>query len=164
MSNRHAGGSSLSERMQILVADAGKAHLFRRAMRRGALEETATYVNPEARQLSHELAEGRPGRTYESHGSARHAMEPRSDPHIRAEEAFAKLLVDEVSRHMAADRACGLVLIAAPRFLGSLRAALPAPLARRVALEVDKDLLRLPEQELRQRVGELVDGAFRSPT
>jgi protein required for attachment to host cells len=140
----------------LLAADASRAHLFRRPERLVGLDEVAAWVNPDARHLTSELVEGRPGRTFDSHGAGRHAIEPKSDAHERSERDFAKLLAGELARHAQADADAALVLVAPPRFLGALRAALDVPLSRRVVVEAGKDLMRLPAAELRHRLAELV--------
>lgn len=87
------------------------------------------------------------GRATAAPGMARHAMEPRSSPERQAREAFAAHVVAALRQVWQAGGHDRIVLAAAPRMLGALRAEL-GDLAAHVAASLDKDLVRVPLSDL----------------
>jgi protein required for attachment to host cells len=61
---------------------------------------------------------------------------------------FAKELVDELARHQAQHSFDHLVVVAAPRFLGELRAQLPTRVARTVLRTVSRDFSTTLDRDL----------------
>jgi protein required for attachment to host cells len=132
----------------ILVADGARARVFA-ANRPGkglreALPMAFVGVNLPARARAHD----RPGRAFDRFGPGRHDLRGNANPHGRAKTALAR----DVARHLedAARRARfdRLVVVAPPRALGEVRAALGPEAARRVVAEVGKDLSRLPKARI----------------
>jgi protein required for attachment to host cells len=130
----------------ILVADGRKALLLRNA---GAALSPALVVehameapeNPPDRDQGADA----PGRIAKGEGRrAAVEVEPRRD---RAEAAFAAAAAAALTSLAAASPPCDLILVAPPRTLNALRAAMPKRLRARVAGEVAKDLVKhsLPE-------------------
>jgi protein required for attachment to host cells len=135
-----------------LVADAQHARILEREAPAGAwrerLEDRIEITDPR----SHEQGSDRPGRSHESASSARHAIEPRTDPHREAKRAFAIRL----ARHLEASEAsyARLLLVAPPAFLGDLREALGDAARRKLQGTLDKDLTALKLAELGPRLDE----------
>jgi protein required for attachment to host cells len=101
----------------------------------------------EAREEPSPPSRDRPGRVYQSHGSARSAVEG-ADLHEEREEIF---LVGAVERLAAAVRAEGvrsLVVVAPPRAIGVLRRIWPPEVKAVLAGEIVKDLARLSTDEI----------------
>jgi protein required for attachment to host cells len=88
----------------------------------------------------------------ESVGGARHAIEPRQDPHEAAERAFARGLADRLEAAAAAGRFERLILVAPPKFLGHLRAALGGAAGPRLRGSLDLDLTHAPLAEIVARL------------
>ncbi|WHZ18100.1 MAG: hypothetical protein OJF55_000249 [Rhodanobacteraceae bacterium] len=124
----------------ILVADSARARLF--ALGAAQLEELGDYVNAAARTPGHELEHAQPARVHDRFGSSRHAVDSPTPPHQKAAAKFAGELAAELERSHAGQRFHDLVLIAPPRFLGLLNAALGKQLKESVVLEVPKNLTR----------------------
>jgi protein required for attachment to host cells len=103
-----------------------------------------------------EIASDRPGRAFDSAGQGRHAMESEEDPQRHESVEFvrevAKLLEDRAKAH-AYDR---LVLVAAPRTLGDLRAALDKNAKALVAAEIDKDLVAFQADDIAKRISDAI--------
>lgn len=97
---------------------------------------------------SGDLKTDRPGRTFDSAGAHRHAMEPHSDPQREAKRSFATELAAGLQDQLRAKAFDRLVLVAAPATLGDLRKALPKPLLAAVYAEIPKNLVHVPNQEL----------------
>jgi protein required for attachment to host cells len=145
------GGTDLA-----LVADAGRARVLMRRAPAGAWRELADQALENPTPPSRDLGSERPGRVHESASPTRHAIEPRSDPHRAARQAFARLLADRLDAQ--SDRFGRLLLVAPPAFLGELRAALGDAARARLAGSLDRDLTRLPEAELARQLDEVETG------
>lgn len=144
------------DRTWILIADGARARVlsFTGAPR---IVRPVAELDVRASHLpSHLLGDDRPGRVYESHGAARHAFDPRTDPHREAEARFARQLADMLEDCRAKAMFDRLAIIAPPIMLGDLRKALGAKTRRAVVAEIHKDLTKLPDKEiLRHLEGEL---------
>jgi protein required for attachment to host cells len=136
----------------VLVADGARARVFA-ANRPGkglrdALPMAFVGVNLPARARAHD----RPGRAFDRFGPGRHDLRGKADPHARAKTALARDVarhLEEAARTAKFDR---LVVVAPPRALGEVRAALGPEAGRRVIAEVKKDLTRLPKWQIVPRL------------
>ena len=145
-----------NKRTMIVVADAGRAHVFVNDSKEGTIEPVQAFENAAVHLRSREIGSDRPGRSVESVGSAHHAEEPRSDPHRLVKAAFAKQMADYVERGAVEKQYDHLVLVAPPQMLGDLREVLGENAAAKVTREVAKDLTKIPAAELAARLRELV--------
>jgi protein required for attachment to host cells len=136
-----------------LVADAQRARFLQRVAPAGAWLELVGDAVEIENPRTHERGTDRPGRSFESAGAARQAVEPRSDAHRAAKAAFAQRLAERLEAQ-AKDYA-GLILVAPPGFLGDLRAALGEAARSRLIGTLDKDLTRLPTGEIVPHLTEL---------
>jgi protein required for attachment to host cells len=113
-----------------------------------------------SRALSHEVGEDRPGRNRGSAGAtARHALDPRTNPHDKAEHEFCAEMAKFVDRGVQAGRVERLILVAPPHALGDLRQTLSPQAIERVQTEVARDWLDLADTDIEARLGD----ALRSP-
>lgn len=138
----------------ILAANSGNATLFSADSPTAPLIELAIFDNPDARAKQMDLASDRPGRSFDSHGEGRHAMEVEVDPKKQEQIRFAKLIADRLEQGRVENAFGRLVLVVAPMFLGLLRANFGAPLSALISLEMDKDYTALRPEELRARLPE----------
>lgn len=93
---------------------------------------------------SKDINSDRPGRGFSSAGSARSAMEPKTDPAQHREAEFVRSVaaaLDRKAQDGAFDR---LVIAAAPLALGNLRKVLSDHVKKTIVAELDKDLTNLP--------------------
>jgi len=131
----------------VLVGDGRKALFLRNrgtpANPELVVENEIEQVNPPTR----ELGSDRPGRKHGSDGVSRSAIE-ETDQHERAEQQFAVRLADKLYEMEHAQHFKALVMVAPPRMLGDLRAALHPEVAQCLVGEVAKDLLSHPLPEL----------------
>jgi protein required for attachment to host cells len=135
---------------RVLVADKVKAQVYALPSRRGSLNALQSFVNPAGMKPERDLGSGRPGRVTSGTGGGRHAYEAKHTIKEHAEEVFVR----DVAAALTADGADPIVLVAAPRLLGSYRRYLPASARHRVVLEIRLDLTKLPALELGKRVRE----------
>jgi len=136
----------------VVVADAGRAAVYETNTRNLAGEWTQRHSLSARLPASRDIDSDKPGRSFDSGGQGRHAIEPPTDPHRHAKHNFAHDVVgvlDDARRRGELD---DLVVVAEPRFLGDLRSLMPDQLRSRVRHEVGKDYSKLSEAELRDRV------------
>ncbi|SES75706.1 Protein required for attachment to host cells [Nitrosomonas marina] len=138
----------------ILSANSGNAKLFSADSPIGPLTEIETFDNPAARTKQSDLTTDRPGRSFDSHGEGRHAMEVDVSPHEQEQIRFAKFLADRLEQGRLTKKFDRFVIVAAPAFLGLLRANLSAALTTLMSLEIDKDYTAMKIDELRTRLPE----------
>ena len=138
----------------ILSADGSRANLFATDSPSAPFIELVTFDNPDAREKFRGRDSDRPGRCFDSHGEGRHAMEPKTTPEVLVETRFAKLIADRLEQGRINNEFERLVVVAAPAFLGHLRANFSAPLSALVTLEIDKNYTGLRPDELRARLTE----------
>lgn len=137
----------------VVVADGSRARLFLNEGPDKGLCPLPDGDIASEHPPTREMSEDRPGRTFDSAGGGRHAMEPPSDPHRHAKRAFAQQLaarLNQAHKRNAFDR---LVLIAPPQALGDLRASLNPAVRKKVSGELNKDLTHLKDDELLASVG-----------
>jgi protein required for attachment to host cells len=135
-------------RTWVLVADGSRARVLENLGPGKGLHQVP--ATDEAWQLpaNRDILADRPGRSHESHGNARHAIEPRSDPHRDLKRAFAVHLIGELEQRHAAHHFDRLVLVAPPEMLGNLRAGMPKKLAAIVSGELNQDLTHVATNEI----------------
>ena len=132
----------------IVIADGEKARIVANEGVGKGLAAVPGQALATTLHADREILADRPGRVQESVGAARHAIQPRIDWHRFEKRLFARRvagLLDTLSGKGAFDR---LVLVAPPRTLGDLRAALAAATKAKVTGEIDKDLTQIPDQDL----------------
>src|SRR5690606_33326050 len=83
-----------------------------------------------------EIVSDRQGRTFDSKGQGRHAMEPQTDPHRYEKLRFAKQLSEELEAYQKKGAFDRLVIVAAPQTLGDLRNELSAGVKAMIVAEV----------------------------
>lgn len=103
-----------------------------------------------------EIMSDAPGRSFDSGGQGRHAMERPSDPQRINQQAFAREIaahIDSGAERNVFDR---LVLVAAPQMLGELRKCLSNGAKAKIAGELPKNLTQLPIHKLPDHLGEII--------
>lgn len=148
----------MAETLWIVTANAARARLYERHAD-GSLAELADLVHPESRQSGRDLAADRPGRSELDLGDQQHgrtAYQPPTSVHEKEHERFARDVAAQLDAGVAGGRCQGLVLLAAPAFLGELRQHLGDATAKAVRVSEAVDLTTLPPHELRPRVDALL--------
>lgn len=101
--------------------------------------EVRRVLEAERNPANHEQGADRPGRVFEGSTGRRSAV-GQTDWHDQAEAAFAKDVTEALAELHRKNKVPHLVLVAAPRALANLRAAMPAAVRSITVSEVDKDL------------------------
>ena len=147
-----------SERTWIVIADGAHAKVLERSVEKPALKTVDGLTVSIELPASRDMLTDRPGRSFESHGRARHAKESRSDPHRELKRSFAKHLAGMLKTNLADKRYEKLVLVAPPATLGDLRDALVKTVRARVVAELAQDLVKTPHNQLRRHLADVLPG------
>jgi protein required for attachment to host cells len=135
----------------VIVADGTRARFFNRHPNR-QLEEFEVLLSPENRLHEGDLISDRQGRSFDSAGEGRHHMGSRSSAKDHEQDVFAKRVASRVEEGRIAGAIDKLILVAAPRFLGRIRASLSGPSTGLVAHTIDKELTQLPADKLAEHL------------
>lgn len=131
----------------VVVAESSRAKVYATDALGKALSEIQHFEHEDSRRHARDITSDLPGRTVGSDGS-HHAMEAETD--IKEEEAVQfsrqinKYLQAAVSKHQFGK----LMVIAAPAFLGHLRAHMDAQVAKLVVFELAKNLVKCNAAEI----------------
>lgn len=139
-------------RTWILIADAGVARVYEHVPGVRHITERPELRLSEDVPAGRDLADDRPGRSNPSVGASRHGLQPTSDPRREMKRHFAGEVADMLDRHAGDGSYEKLVVAAPPTMLGDLRKALSDRVRALVALELDKDLTKMPFAELESYV------------
>ena len=139
----------------ILVAHRGGARLFENAGPGTGMKLLEDIPHPEGRLKSGEINADRPGRAFDTF-SRRHGMSQEHEAADQVSLMFAKHLCDKLEKARAENRFGKLVLVAEPRLLGELRAALNKPTAALVSATLDKDLIAIDNRDLPKHLAGVV--------
>lgn len=140
------------EKTWVVVADSSHARIFRTEGFDGHLVEVEALAHPEGRLHETNLTTDIPGRTFDSHGQGRHAMEEETPPKRHEAIQFAKRIGGLLESARNAGSYDTLVLVAEPRFLGLLRENLSRETNKLVELAIDKNLVRQTPEAIRERL------------
>lgn len=134
----------------ILVADEAIARFLELPDDGGDLQEVGALADPDAHAREAELrrdAYGRRSGSPAQHGSGT-VSSAGEDASRREAERFARRVAGYLGDARRSHRFAHLRVVAAPRFLGKLRQALPREVADVVVDDLDKDLAHLDAQAL----------------
>ena len=148
-----------NNKLLVLVTDGSKARIFNQENR------SAPYT------LNHDLTQdlpetgdhdaGKPGRSFESGNSVRHAYEPKTDWHDHQKELFVKSLADLFIKEHQATKFHTAYIICPPKLIQFLRTdihnyvhKLPTP-DKPIDNEITKDLTHLKAHELEKLINGL---------
>ena len=134
----------------VLTANGAGYRVFAHDNKLAPLRELSHTEWPSGRRPSRDIDADRPGRSFDSAGQGRHAMEPPTDAHAEVEFRLAREIARALAVAEQQQEFEQLTIIAAPRLLGHLRDTLPSEVTRRVVLEIDKDLMAYSADELTQ--------------
>jgi protein required for attachment to host cells len=135
----------------VVVCDGAKALILENA-------GDATFPNLKTREVheqddakTHEQGTDAPGRTFQSVGSKRSAVE-QTDWHDQAEQRFLIELAKRLDAAVTAGETKSIIIVAPPRALGVLRQAYPNALREAVKAEIDKDYVKMPVHEIEKHL------------
>jgi protein required for attachment to host cells len=146
--------------IRIVVADQSEARFYELSGVDRPLELVGRMNDPKAHLHDRDFKSDRPGRVFDSAPPAsgrrgarsHHSTGSERSPRRHEAELFARQIAEQLERAKSSGEFEQFVLIAGPRFLGALRAAL-SPVAKSALLAtVAKDLVHQPEQAVRDHL------------
>jgi protein required for attachment to host cells len=135
----------------VVVCDGAKALILENAGDGMHPNLKTREVHEQDAAKTHEQGTDAPGRSVNSVGSSRSAME-QTDWHDQAEQRFLADLADRLDAAVTAGETKSLIVVAPPRALGMLRQAYPDGLRGAVKAEIGKDYVRMPVHEIEKQL------------
>lgn len=132
----------------IVAADASRARVLQVTGREQRLREIEDLLNPEGRLQDRELASDELGRWGGPDRPGGNSMPDPVSPHEHVVQRFAKRVGDYLEKARTDHRFEALVIVAPPKFLGTLRAELGKEVEKLVVRQLPKDVSSLSEREL----------------
>jgi protein required for attachment to host cells len=139
-------------RIRIVVADQAEAIFYDSTSLRMRPKEVARISDPAAHLHNRDFSSDRPGRSYESYGSARHSVGGENDARHVAAVRFARRIARRLDTARRNDEFEELIVVAGPPFLGLMREELSRPTRACVVHEVRKDLVNMPAATLHRHL------------
>ena len=137
----------------VLVADGAQAHLYANdGPGHGIHPATEWDFVLDLPSKVGDIVSDQEGRAANPAGRGHHVIGPRTDPRRHLESEFLRSVAAFLEEGALAKSYDRLVLVAAPRALGELRAVLAPHAAGLVTQELDKDLVHLPQQDLEKHL------------
>lgn len=138
----------MSSKRWIVVGDSSRCRIFSQEKRFGELTYVDELEHAASRLSDADLISDRPGRSFDSAGQGRHAMEPRTEPQTEQAVRFARRIATMLDRGRVENRFESVVLMLEPSFLGILREHLTKGLRPRVESEIAVNLSRASEKSI----------------
>jgi protein required for attachment to host cells len=135
----------------VVVCDGKKALVLENAGDEKFLNLKTKRVYEHADPKTHEQGTDAPGRTVSSIEGRRSAME-QTDWHDQEEQRFLHKLLGHLESAVNAGHAKSLIMVAPPRALGVLRPAYSHAVRNALRAEIDKDLVKMPIDEIEKRL------------
>ncbi len=139
-----------NEKSWILVVDGAQARFFQGGPRKRKLTELQALRMDGARETGRDIDSDKSGRSFDSVGAGRHAMQAQTDSRQEQERVFVKRVaacLDEQFEHFDE-----LTVVAAPKALGDLRKSLSPGVQKKVRSELNKDLTNSPVDKIAEQV------------
>ncbi len=136
----------------VVVADGARAHFY--ASDGVSLTPALDHdIAVPTRSAARDAQSDRPGRSFDSAGQGRHAMEPPTEWKTQEKRVLAHAVADELSEAAMKHSFDRLVVVAPPEMLGELRQAFDKTVGQMVVAEIGKDLTHMPIHQLPQHLG-----------
>lgn len=142
----------MADKIWVVAANNAEAKIFR-LTKFPKVEEIFYFENPNGRLHNRDLISSKPGRTFSSMGTARHAYQTKVDPREQEIEKFARTLAAEITSNYQKKAFEKIYIFASSEFLGHLRKHLgKVP----VEAELPKDLVRHDKADIEEHLSALV--------
>ena len=137
-----------------IVANSSHASIYR-VTKFPKMEHLTTQEHPESRLHDRDLVTSKPGRGFESMGTARHAYQQMTDPKHTEIDKFAKSLSQYLDSAHGKGEFSRLYVVAGPTFLGLLRKHLDAKTQQSIVAEIAKDMTEQPIADVEKQLANL---------
>ena len=136
----------------ILTANGSIARIWGRDAADEPLTSIETINNPDGRLKGSELARDRPGHEASDKSSSAARFEPRTDPHRKVQQRFARDVAKYLDEALIANPFQELWLLASNPFFGELKFMLSPAVAKHLTFTHDSDYTSLDGIALAQRL------------
>ncbi len=150
-----------NRKLCFVIADGGHARFVQPATD-NALHTIEAVDSMTVHKRDHDLVSDRPGRSFESGSSTRHAYAARQDPHEQEKVRFAHLIAARMNEGSATGLFTELVIVAPSSVLSELTDALDLPTKAKLLGTLAKDLVKVPDQDLYAHLKEWVRPVHRA--
>ena len=135
----------------VVVCDGAKALILENAGDGMHPNLKTREVHEQESAKTHEQGTDAPGRSINSVGNKRSAME-QTDWHAQDEQRFLADLAKRLDAAVTAGETKSIIIVAPPRALGVLRQAYSSGLRGALKAEIDKDLVKMPVHEIEKKL------------
>jgi protein required for attachment to host cells len=135
----------------VVVCDGKKALLLENLGDTKVLKLKTREVHEQPDAKTSDQGTDKPGRSVNSIDSRRSAME-QTDWHEQEEERFLQRLASRLDAEVNAGNAKSVIMVAPPRALGVLRQAYSQNLRNVLRAEIDKDLVKMPVDQIEKHL------------
>jgi protein required for attachment to host cells len=135
----------------VIVCDGKKALVLENAGDEEYLNLKTREVYEQPDPKTRDIGTDAPGRTINSIGGQRSAMD-QTDWHDQEEQRFLHSLLGRLDAALNQGQTKSLIVVAPPRALGVLRPGYSHALRAAVRHEIDKDLVKLPVPEIERHL------------
>lgn len=132
----------------ILSANRSSSSLFESDWPGKSMRRLQDIPHPQGRMQNKDIDTDKPGRVFDSFGEGRHSTSPKQEPTEHIAQQFALDLAELLNRGRLTHAYDQLILVAEPKFLGILRAALDKNTESLVIQTVNKELLDVKGEDL----------------
>jgi protein required for attachment to host cells len=140
----------------ILVVERAKALIYESHGPGLPLKCVSELDNPRGRLREREVNSDRPGRAFDRVGGGRHAHSSEEDVADHDARTFVAQLIEQLEQGRSRHAFVRLVLVAPPKLLGMLRAAMPEALGAMVAATLPKDIAHRGADDIRERLSDVI--------
>lgn len=141
----------MKKEVWVIVANSTHAKIYK-AESNKSLKEISRFEHPASRLHEQDLVSSKPGRTYESVGPARHAVEPKTSAKDQEFINFARQLSTHLDQSREKGEFSALYVVASPNFLGHLRQEFSSQINKLIAGEVVKDMTASKIEQIREHL------------
>lgn len=144
------------EKTWVLITDGARGRLVAAVGHGAALQITEEREFHADHSPNRDLDRDRPVRVFESYGSGRHSIEPKTDRHRELKRSFAHEIADALDDNLSQKKFERLVIAAPPVTLGDLRKVMSEAVKSKIIAEVAMDLTKVPNSEVPRHIMDLI--------
>ncbi len=138
----------------VLMLDSKKARILSRN-KNGRLEDLGYEIGSEEVRTDSPSTRHDLGRSYDSVGGGRHIIEPPTSDATQQRMAFAHIVSRFLDTSLKEGKYERLIIIAPQKMLGILRKDMSDAVRDVVDLEIDKNLMQVPIDEVQEQIEEI---------
>lgn len=136
----------------VVVADSSKARILLAESGQSPLIDDRDFIHPESRLREQDLVSDGTGSESDAGGFGKHSMGHEKTAHEKEMKNFADELCIEIDKLRQSSNLRRIYLVASPKFLGLLRAAMSKQCSALLEGEISKDLVSHSIEDIRSHL------------